>query len=460
LVVAHMIGRPEVGTPAQLRAMNERRVLDLVLRTGAISRAQIARETGLSKPTVSLALARLEEAGLLREVGRTSGGRGATALLYDLDATAGHALALDVGRQWVRAVLADLGGRVLARRDERTLGRSAAALVGQLAEAARGLASDVGVELTEVVAATLGSPGVMLPGGDHMRLAPSLPGLEQRGVVERLRTELGLDLRVENDVNLAAMAELTLGWGRETNDFVFLSVGTGVGLALMLDGALRRGATGAAGEIGFLPLLAGAAAAAVPPAAGGAAGPAETAGASGPGEPAGERVEPAAVRRRGAFESSVAADAIVRAARREGLDSVRTAQQVAAAARAGDPAARRVVDREAELLAVGLAAVTAVVDPGLVVLGGGVGLGFADLLVEPVTRALRRSTPVHPRVVVSRVGADAVLQGALATAVITAQDAVFGSITWQADPAGSAERAYHAGMRIAGPHPPAAEEEQ
>jgi predicted NBD/HSP70 family sugar kinase len=447
-----MVGRPEMGTPAQLRAMNERRVLDLVLRTGAISRAQIARETGLSKPTVSLALARLEEAGLLREVGRTSGGRGATALLYDLDPTAGYALALDVGRQWVRAVLADLGGRVLARREERTLGRGADALVRQLGEAARGLADDVGVGLSAVVAATLGSPGVMLPSGDHVRLAPSLPGLQQRGVVERLRGELGLDLRVENDVNLAAVAELTLGWGRETNDFVYLFVGTGVGLALMLDGALRRGVTGAAGEIGFLPLLAGD--------LGTVGKSGGTAGARGGAEHADDRAESAALRRRGAFESSVAADAIVRAARREGLDTVRTAQQVAAAARTGDPAARRVVEREAELLAVGLAAVTAVVDPGLVVLGGGVGLGFADLLVEPLTRALRRITPVHPRVVVSRVGADAVLQGALATAVITAQDAVFGSATWQADPAGVAERAYHAGMRIAGPHPPAAEEEQ
>jgi predicted NBD/HSP70 family sugar kinase len=437
-----MVGRPEVGTPAQLRAMNERRVLDLVLRTGAISRAQIARETGLSKPTVSLALARLEEAGLLREVGRTSGGRGATALLYDLDPTAGYALALDVGGQWVRGVLADLGGRVLARREERTLGRRGTTLVGQLGTTARGLAADVGVSLTEVVAATLGSPGVVLPSGDHIRLAPSVPGLQQRGVVERLRLELGLDLRIENDVNLAAMAELALGWGRETNDFVYLFIGTGVGLALMLDGVLRRGATGAAGEIGFLPL------------------PAGGTGLGRDAEPADDRVEPAAVRRRGAFESSVAADAIVRAARREGLGSVRTAQQVGDAARAGHPAARRVVEREAELLAGGVAAVTAVLDPGLVVLGGGVGLGFADLLVEPLTRALRRSTPVHPRVVVSRVGADAVLQGALATAVITAQDAVFDSVTWQADPAGVAERAYHAGMRIAGPHPPASEEEQ
>ena len=100
--------------------MNERSVLEIVLREGAISRAELARATGLSKPTISLALSRLEEAGLLREVGRTSGNRGATALLYDLDPSSGHVLAIDVGRRWVRMVLADIAGRTRARRNERT----------------------------------------------------------------------------------------------------------------------------------------------------------------------------------------------------------------------------------------------------------------------------------------------------------------------------------------------------
>jgi predicted NBD/HSP70 family sugar kinase len=423
--VTWSMSRPEVGTPGQLRAMNERRVLDLVLRTGAISRAQIARETGLSKPTVSLALVRLEEAQLLREVGRTSGGRGATALLYDIDPTAGYALALDLGREWVRAAIADLGGRTLARQVERTRGRTADALVGQLSEVTRRLLGTAEIQPASLAAATLGSPGVILPERDHVRLAPSLPGLQQRGVVDRLRAELGVDLQVENDVNLAATAELALGWGREASDFVYLSIGTGVGMALVLDGALRRGATGAAGEVGFLPV---------------------------PNGRVGRPARVTELRTRGAFESSVAADAIVRAARRQGLRSVRTARQVAAAARAGDLRARRVVEREAELLATGLAAVTAVVDPAVVVLGGGIGLGFADLLVEPLTGALHGLTPLRPAVVTSRLDADAVLSGALASALIAAQEAVFGRVTWQAATHPS-ERAYHAGVRIAGQHP-------
>ena len=89
----------------QVAEMNTRQLLDAILRGGPVSRAQLARDTGLSKPTVSLALARLEAAGLVGPTGRTSGGRGATAVLYDVEPAAGYALAMDVGRQWMRAAV-------------------------------------------------------------------------------------------------------------------------------------------------------------------------------------------------------------------------------------------------------------------------------------------------------------------------------------------------------------------
>src|SRR3954451_20257837 len=167
------------GRPTHLRALNERRVLEAVLREGAISRAQLARETGLSKPTVSLALARLEQGGLLREVGRTRGGRGATALLYDLDPRSGHVLAVDVGRRWLRVVLADIGGRTLARRNERTRARGAAALPAQVGAVVRDLAREAGIRPGALTAVTIGAPGVVQPDGDRLALAPQIPGLQQ-----------------------------------------------------------------------------------------------------------------------------------------------------------------------------------------------------------------------------------------------------------------------------------------
>jgi predicted NBD/HSP70 family sugar kinase len=406
------------GRPTDLRALNERRVLEIVLREGPISRAQLARETGLSKPTVSLALARLEDAGLLLEVGRTSGGRGATALLYDLDPSSGRVLAIDVGRRWVRMVLADIAGQTLSRRNERTGAPNARALPTQIGSIARELAASAGVPLSGLTTVTLGTPGVIQADGDHVELAPSLPGLQSRGAIDRLHDELGgVPLRVENDVNLAALAELASGHGTTSDDFVFVSVGTGVGMALVLGGRLRRGVTGTAGEIGYLPVPA----AAVPR------------------------------RGKGPFESAVDAHAFVHAAREQGL-TVTRAEQVVALARAGDAVAVEVVRREGELLGLGIAAVTAVLDPGLVVLGGGLGLGAGDLLTTPIRDVLTARSPAAPRVVTSQLSDDVVLRGALAAGLIDAQDRVFGGVTGHDGTASPSERAQHTGTRITGPH--------
>ena len=383
------------GTPSLLRAINERGAVELIHRFGPLSRADIARRSGLSKPTVSLALARLEQAGLVRRVGRTSGGKGASAVLYDLDPHAGWVLGIDVGRAWVRCAVTDITGRTAARRDERARVRSARAVIAQLGALARDVAADAGIRLAQVTWATLGSPGVLGPGGQRVILAPNLPGWQRPGVVDEIRAELGLAVEFENDVNLAAIAERWHGLGREADNFVLLSVGTGVGMGVVLGGRLYRGSTGSAGEVGYLPI-------------GGA-------------EPPGR-----AERRTGAFEAAAGAGGVVALARQAGMRSVRSAEEVFAAARRGGDAALRAVDLLAHHLALGVAAVAAVLDPELVILGGGIGHNAGDLLLEPITRQLRACSPFRPRLAVSALGPDAVLHGALATALVAAQERVFG----------------------------------
>jgi predicted NBD/HSP70 family sugar kinase len=391
----------ELVTTTDLGALNARRLAEAIVASGAISRAQLARDTGLSKPTVSIALARLEAAGLVREVGRTQGGRGATALLYDLAPDVGSSLALDVGRRWIRCRICDLAGRERATVVQATRGTSAAALGEQLVAVVHQALADARLSPDKVVAATLGVPGVLVPEGDRVRLAPKMPGLQSPDVLSRLRDALGVDVHVENDVNLAATAELANGRGRQTPDFVYLSVGTGVGLALVLDGQLRAGATGSAGEVGYLPL----------PGVDSATSPAKVrAGKPGP------------------YEARVAAEGLVRSAQARGL-KVRTAQQVVEAGRAGDSAALDALTEQAELLAAGVATVCAIVDPGLVVLGGGLGVGGADLLLPLLHKALRQLTPLRPTVVASELGNHAVLDGAVVDAVTTAQESVLGTIT-------------------------------
>jgi predicted NBD/HSP70 family sugar kinase len=382
-----------VGTPSLLRAINERTVLELVHRQGPLSRAQAARISGLSKPTVSLTLAALLDAGLVREVGRSSGDRGPRAVLYELNPVAGWVVGIDVGRVWVRAAIADIAGTMLARRDERAKVTSAKTLIGQIGAIARRLAADAGVRWEQVNHTALGSPGVFDPVHGYVAMAPNLPGWGRHGLVEAVREELGTNMNFENDVNLAALGERADGHGRNVSNFVFLSVGTGVGLALVIDGRLYRGAHGAAGEIAYMPL-----------------------GMGDPHDPAN--------RRRGAFEESAAAAGVVRFARKLGMRPPLSPERIFTAARRGHVVASRVVEAEAARLALAIATIAPVLDPELVILGGGIGRN-GDLLLEPIDRELRQLLPFRPRVVVSALGEDAVLRGAVATALEIARARVF-----------------------------------
>ena len=380
------------GTPSLLRAINARTILELIRRSGPIARAQVARDSGLSKPTVSLGLTALLEAGLVREVGRTSGHRGPSALLYELNPAAGWVAGIDVGRRWVHAAVADISGSIVARRDELARAANADALLGQLGEIARGLAGDAGIAWDQVSHTTVGSPGVFEPSTGTVTLAPNLPGWGRQGLAAALRRELGERIGVENDVNLAAVGERWKGLGQEVRNFGFLSVGTGVGMGLVLDGELYRGASGAAGEVAYMPI--------------------------------GTDPHDQHVRRRGAFEEATSGDAVVRAAREAGMKGTLTPKRVFALAREGDALARQVVEREARRLALGLAVVVAVLDLELVIVGGGVGSN-TDLLLEPMERELRALSPLRPRLAASALGDDVVLQGAVATALAAAQDRLF-----------------------------------
>ena len=381
------------GQPQLLRAINERRVLELIRAVGSASRAQIARASGLSKPTVSLALAGIVGAGLVHQVGQSSGGKGPRALLYELNPGSGWVVGIDVGRQWVRAAVADITGEIKARRDERASTRSTSVLVAQIGALAHEVSGDAGIEWAAVTHATVGSPGVLDPERELLEHAPNLPGWGKQGLVGAIRDQLGTVVTFENDVNLAALGERSHGLGRDVDDFVFFWVGTGVGLGIVIGGELYRGAGGAAGEIGYLPI--------------------------GEGDP-----HDRANRSRGQLEEAAAASGIVRHARALGMKPPLTPRAIFGAARRGDALAREVVAAEARRLALAIAVIVPVINPALVILGGGIGSN-GDLLVAPIEEELRVLTPFRPRLAVSELGEEAVLAGAVATALGAAQDMLF-----------------------------------
>lgn len=164
-------------------------------------------------------------------------------------------------------------------------------------------------------------------------------------------------------------------------------------MGLVLDHHLYRGASGAAGEIACLPL--------------------------GPGDPH----DPAHLYR-GTFEDSAAAGAAAQIGRELGITGQLTSKKLFELARRGRPEALAAVEVEAQRLALGIASVAAVVDPELIILGGGIG-SSGDLLIEPIDRELRRLSPFRPRLAVSRLGDGAVLQGAIATALTAARARLF-----------------------------------
>jgi predicted NBD/HSP70 family sugar kinase len=389
---------PPVGTPAGMRELNQRAVLDHLRHNGPATRPGIARDTGLSKPTVGQALLGLEQHGLVRTVGRTFAGLGRSAVVYEANPAAGHVLGVDIGRELVRVAVADLAGDVVAKLDERNRSRSADALVRTVAECADRVVALAGLRRDDLVATVVGSPGVLDRHSRSFGHVPNLPGWERKGLLDDLTAALGPGLVVENDANLAAVGEYESGAARGVGTFVSLMVGTGIGLGIVVGGTLFRGAHGAAGEVGYLPF-----------------------GWPSDGLPDATYAKP----RQGMLEAAAAARTIVEIATANGLPKVRTAKDVFALARDGDERALRAVHEEAGRLAFVVAAVSAVIDPELVVLGGGVGTTNTDLLHDPMAAMLSRTTPLVPRIVATELGDDAVLTGAIATALRTAQDVVF-----------------------------------
>jgi predicted NBD/HSP70 family sugar kinase len=376
-------GRGTANTTRMLRMMNERAVYEQIRLLGTVSRPQLATATGLSKPTVSLALASLERTGLVRSVGHRTGNAGRAAQLYEIRPDAGWVIGVDVGRGWLRAALADLTGRVADRRDVRSRARGAVTLIDQLGGLVADLAAAADGQVTYVA---LGTPGVFDAERRRLRLAPNLPGWGRPGVIDRLAARLPAPFIIENDTALAALGEQAYGLGAGVADFVFVSIGTGIGMGIVIDGGLYRGARRAAGEISFLPV-----------------------GESDP------RTGAPASRRHGMFETVASGAGVVASARRLGMTGRITAKRVFDAARAGDPTASAAVAGEAGLIARALASVIAVLDPDLIVIGGGIGGHGADVLLGAVHDRLKTMTPFGPpRIEGSVLGDDAIVLGALA----------------------------------------------
>jgi len=386
------VSAPTPGQPRLLRMLNDRTALDLLLELGPLSRVRICELTGLSKPTASTLLARLEAAGLVRPVGTSSGGPGRNAVLYDVHGPAAHVGAVNVQERLVTARIADLTGRVLGEKalvvhpgDDRTP-------VGLVLRGLAAASEACGIAITALDSVTVSVPGVYDLAGERITLVEGLPGWNAPAALVPVREALApATVLFENDVNLAALAERAQGVARTADSFAVLWVANGLGLAIVLGGKLHRGATGGAGEIGYMPVL---------------------------GMPIDRRPTD--------FQDLVGARAVRVLAREHGIRARSAAQAVAKACAAIDhPASESFLDELASRLASGLAVIATVLDPQLVVLSGDTFSAGGAQLTRRVERALRRVSKLHPALLLSGVNGNPALVGAMELSLQHTRDVLF-----------------------------------
>jgi predicted NBD/HSP70 family sugar kinase len=374
-----------------LRQLSVRNVAAMILREGQISRAQLAKATGLSKQTISEVVRVLEEAGLVGPIGQVGSATGRPAVTYRIEPTAAYVMGVDLGGTKIRAALADLTGAIVAEEVIDTNQRGGRTVVGQIGVLHQELLHRAKIAPDRLRMVAIGSPGVVHRPTGTIELAPNLPGFDRLDVVGSLTRMLGQAPLIENDVNLGAVGEQWQGCGVGCRDLAFIALGTGIGMGILIDGRLVRGARGGAGEIAYLPF--------------------------------GADPFTRESREVGALERGIGTHGIIQAYLAAGGDSERTVRAIFDRL-PEDPAAVAAIDRTAHSLALAILSVATLFDPEQVVLGGSIGI--RPELLERVRRLMADCLPRQVPVMPAALGDRATLVGAIAIALHRLHNELFG----------------------------------
>lgn len=377
------------------RLFSLRTVVEMIVTAGPITRAEIARRTGLSKQAVSEVALQLEDAGWIGKVGRTHGNIGRTAITYQIVSSAAFVIGIDLGGSKCRIAIADLSSHVVAEATTATDPGGGLQALRHIAGEVDRLIGIAGIDRARIQRAVIGCPGIIDPHSGRLNHSPSVPDLTGTDIAGSLSALLGVPTTAENDVNLAVLGEHWQGRGRGADSLAFAALGTGIGLGLMINGRLVRGKRGAAGEICFLPIE---------------------------NDPFEENILG-----EGAFERAIGSRGILARYRRLAGDrddpAVQSVHDIFQAMRQGDPVAARAIDETAKLFAFGLLSLTAIIDPDMIVLGGNIGI--QPELVERARTYVNAGSEQPPLIAASALGNRATLVGALATGLAQLQESLF-----------------------------------
>ncbi|WP_340029697.1 ROK family protein [Paenibacillus sp. FSL H7-0940] len=386
------------GTPQYIRNLNENLIMDALITQGTMSRAEISRQTGLSKPTVSLAVEHLIDRNLVREMGPADNAQGRKATLIRFNETAYYVCGIDIGATRIRIALSDLNGEIIAYRTypmvvQGAYERGEATMLELLRSHMNELLDENHLNWDQIQCIGFGIPGVVLPeSGRINRIVDPLAGLEEAFSLESLSGAFPCEVILENDVNLAALGEYRSGAAAGYPLFVFFSIGTGTGAGIMVHGQLLRGLGGLTGEIAEMLVDDG---------------------------------------RR--LEEVLSADGLMQLAKDyldqhdellleaadSGADALHrhlTPEKLFEAARSGEVEALDILQQYSQKIASALRQISVVLAPDLIVLGGGVG-GNGDVLLPLLRQIISEQFPVQPQLICSKLGEQAVVTGAVQVAV-------------------------------------------
>lgn len=368
------------NAPPVLRQISVRAVMDVLLHAGPTSRAELSKITGLSKQTMSEVIRTLEEGGWVREKGVTSGRIGRTAITYEVNGNAGYAVGIDMGATTTRIAIVNIVGSIIGDVEYPSDRRGGYHLIDQVETTLSEMLADMGIAKELVLVAAIATPGVVDPATGSLSMAPNLVDIGGIDIGRTLGKRLGCAVVLENDVNAAVIGESWRGCAVAIDTVAFISLGTGIGLGVLQDGKLMRGASGAAGEISYMPF-----------------------GADPYAEDSLER---------GALECAIAAHGISDLYARSGGARDTSVRDILALAEKNDQVAFDVIGRVADIAALLIVSVNAIVDPKIVVLGGSI--GRHPLVVDGIRRGIAKASRRAIDVQASALGNRATLTGVLA----------------------------------------------
>ena len=384
------------AVPSLIRELNERSVLDTLRAHGALHAAEIARHIGLSKPTTADILRSLTDSGLIEEYSPGEEDSKRARSVYEAISDVKISLGIDIGSRFIRAAVGDLNQQMRSEISVPVTSLTLKDLTFVMHKAVDTVLKDAGYKLKDVASIVVGTPGVIDQSTGVVSIAGTIGSLDGVNLVAHIENEFGIHPTLENDINLVTAAEQSAGHGQGIDNFAVLSVGSGLGSGLVLNGQLHRGHRGAAGEIFYVPF----------------GDPRDTHRSA--TNPSGDRIAEITRALANKYKSS-------------SLVEPYSTVDILNAAKSGDELGKAVVALEAERIALYIAAISAVTDVELVVLSGGIGRQ-ATFFLEPIKKLVSEIVPFPPRIEVSVLGDTGILIGALNIATQQACDRVFNDI--------------------------------